>query len=158
MSYELEKNYPKARERFGRQLARSPEHLESLAHLGAVLLEEGQLDEARARLEQALARFPDHARARFDLGSVLEKQRAWEPAIAAFRRVIELQPEHAQAHYRLSLLYARTGQRDLAQKEMEEFRVLDEIDKQSQRELNRIRSQRGMTAAPVAAPPPEPMR
>ena len=48
--------------------------------------------------------------------------------MAALQRAVRLEPGMAQAHYRLSQVYRRTGQDDLAQKELEAFQRLQESE------------------------------
>jgi tetratricopeptide (TPR) repeat protein len=63
-------------------------------------------------------------RAYFELGVLLADQERYPEAIQHLRRAARMQPDLSQAHYRLSQLYQRTGQKDLAAKELETFRRL----------------------------------
>jgi len=75
-------------------------------------------------LRRAVMLDPRMAKAFFELGVLLADQQRYPEAIRNLRRAAELQPDLSQARYRLAQLYQRTGQKDLAARELEVFRQL----------------------------------
>jgi Flp pilus assembly protein TadD len=55
----------------------------------------------------------------------LGRQNKLSEAILHFQKVIDLNPSNAGAHHNLGLVYLRTNQNDLAQKEMAQACKLD---------------------------------
>jgi predicted O-linked N-acetylglucosamine transferase (SPINDLY family) len=86
---------------FRRALEFKPEYIEAHNNLGAVLKEQGQLDDAVAAYRQALRLSPDYAEAFNNLGAALMLQARLDDAIAAFRRAHELRPDHSRMHSNL---------------------------------------------------------
>jgi tetratricopeptide (TPR) repeat protein len=78
-------------------------------------------------LRESVALDPRLARGFFELGVLLAGQERHAEAIEQLRRATSLQPSLSQAHYRLAQLYQRTGQRDLAARELETFRRLKAV-------------------------------
>lgn len=68
-------------------------------------------------LREAIKLNPRIVDAHIELGSVLERDRDFKAAITAFRRAADLAPRNPVPHYRLSRLYARTGESELAERE-----------------------------------------
>ena len=64
------------------------------------------------------------AKAFLELGILLSDQQRYTEAIQELRHATRLAPDLAQAHYRLSQAYQRTGQAELAAKELELFQRL----------------------------------
>jgi len=153
-----------------RQIAAAPEHIEALANLGYIAVEQGRFPEAETHLQNALALSPNHAEARFDLGRCYGKQRRYEPAIREMLRVVQLSPEHAQAHYQLFLFYSRTKQEAKAQAELATFKKIEELNVQVtniQLTLDKARKRKNGAGAeepaqpagmgqPTTLPPPPP--
>jgi len=54
----------------------------------------------------------------FNLALLFIDQSQIDPAIAALQQAIIINPNHLKSHFNLGLLYADTGKRDLAQKEL----------------------------------------
>ena len=84
------------------------------------------------RIEQLLTNAvtldPTLARGSLELGIFLSEQDRHLEAIEHLRRATTLQPGVAQAHYRLAQAYRRTGQDALAQKELEIFQQLKQVN------------------------------
>ena len=78
-------------------------------------------------LREAVTLDPQLAKGFFELGVLLAEQERHAEAIEQLRRATSLQPSLAQAHYRLAQLYQRTGQPDLAARELETFRRLKAV-------------------------------
>ena len=91
---------------------------------------EGKVDlaEVEKRLQTAVTLDPALARAHFQMGVLFVDQRRYAEAVAALQRAVRLEPGMAQAHYRLGQVYRRTGQEELAEKELEVFQRLQESE------------------------------
>jgi tetratricopeptide (TPR) repeat protein len=122
--------------RLGRFVDTHPKN--ALAHLHyAMTLWKGSSDalssddvrRIEALLRRAVALDPRLTKGFFELGVLLAEQQRHADAIESLRRAAALDPSLAQAHYRLSQLYQRTGQKDLAAKELETFRDLTAASK-----------------------------
>ena len=82
------------------------------------------LPQVEALLRRAVTLDPTLAKAYLQLGILLSEQRRFNDAIQELRTAVRLQPDLAQAHYRLAQAYQRTGQKALAEKELEIFEQL----------------------------------
>lgn len=91
---------------------------------------QGKVDlaEVERRLQTAVILDPALAKAHFQMGVLYVDQRRYAQAVAALQRAARLEPGMAQAHYRLGQVYRRTGQEELAQKELEVFQRLQESE------------------------------
>jgi tetratricopeptide (TPR) repeat protein len=93
-----------------RALAVEPDCARCHLNLGAVLLEEGELNQAKVQLERALDLDPDNARANYDFALLSEKQGHPQQAIEHYRRSLAIQPQFWRASSNLSQLLRRRGQ------------------------------------------------
>ena len=86
-----------ARELYGRVLAREPRNAEAIAHVGAVLYQEGRVDEALAKVEEALRIDPAYIHAHWDRTQYLYHGKRDFPgaikAAEAFLRVVPSGPD-----------------------------------------------------------------
>ena len=78
----------------------------------------------RGLLRRAVTLDVKFAKAFLELGILLSDQQRYTEAIQELRHATRLAPDLAQAHYRLSQAYQRTGQAELAAKELELFERL----------------------------------
>jgi tetratricopeptide (TPR) repeat protein len=83
-------------------IAASPNNVESLSNLGAVLLEEERADEAVEPLEQALRLNPNHAEALCNLGMVRNVLDQYDAALTLFRQALQIRPDYAEAYIGLA--------------------------------------------------------
>jgi tetratricopeptide (TPR) repeat protein len=97
----------------------------------------GDLDvlQIEALLKKAVALDPNFADAHLQLGNLYSDQRLYSQAIPEYERALQVNSNLADAHYRLGQAYVHTGQKELAQKELEIYqRVraehMAELDKQ----------------------------
>jgi Flp pilus assembly protein TadD len=86
------------------------------------------LRQVEALLRRATMLDPTLSKAFLELGILLADQQRHKEAIVALQRAVELTPDAAQAHYRLAQSYQRTGQRELAAKELAIFQRLKDRD------------------------------
>jgi len=77
-----------------------------------------------AHLRRAVALDPKLAKGFLELGILLSDQQRFKEAILQLRSAVRADPGLAQAHYRLARAYQRTGQEELAAKELEIFERL----------------------------------
>ena len=82
------------------------------------------LRQVEALLRRAVTLDTKFAKAFLELGILLSDQQRYTEAIQELRHATRLAPDLAQAHYRLSQAYQRTGQAELAAKELEIFQRL----------------------------------
>jgi Flp pilus assembly protein TadD len=86
--------------------------------------DEAGMQQVEALLKQAVTLDRRLAKGFLELGILLSDQRRYKEAIRELQRAAELEPNLAQAHYRLAQAYQRTGQKELADKELEIFERL----------------------------------
>lgn len=115
---------PEVRQRFDAFSAARPEH-----YLGPFLQAKGllaslgpardteKLAEAEALLRASIERRDNYWESHFELGVVLDRLRRFEEARDELLRAIEISPSSATPHYRLSRVYQRLGEPELAEKE-----------------------------------------
>jgi tetratricopeptide (TPR) repeat protein len=117
--------------RLGRFVETHPKH--ALAHFhyamslwkgSAEALDADGMRKVETLLRRAATLDPGLTRAFFELGVLLAQQDRHDEAIQQLRRATALEPSLSQAHYRLAQLYQRTGQKELAAKELQIFRQL----------------------------------
>jgi Flp pilus assembly protein TadD len=82
------------------------------------------LRQVEGLLRRAVTLDSKFAKAFLELGILLSDQQRYTEAILELRHATRLAPDLAQAHYRLSQAYQRTGQKELAAKELELFQRL----------------------------------
>ena len=87
------------------------------------------MQRVEALLRQAVTLDRKFAKGCLELGILLSDQRRYKEAIPELQRAAQLEPDLAQAHYRLAQAYQRTGQKELADKELEIFERLSAAGK-----------------------------
>ena len=128
-AYQTQSQFEKAREYYEQQLASTPDHLESLVHLGAIDVEQKRFPDAEKSLNQVLLRDPDHVEANFELGLMAFKTNQLDRAIERFNRVLWLRPDHTQAEYYLYLALSRTDKDELARAALATWKKLEALDR-----------------------------
>jgi len=83
-------------------LARQPDHVDSLHHLGLLVWKLGKNEEAACLLERAAALRPADAEIHSNLSVALMKTGRRDDAVAACRKAVLLRPDYAQAHINLA--------------------------------------------------------
>jgi tetratricopeptide (TPR) repeat protein len=113
-----------ARAAFEALLARDPDHVHGLVHMGLVLEELEQFDEAAAKYRRAIELAPEDPLPHINLGSLLyfHYKKTYE-AKTELVRAIELDPDNADAHFNLGVLFADANMLREARAEWE--RVLE---------------------------------
>jgi tetratricopeptide (TPR) repeat protein len=82
------------------------------------------LRQVETLLRRAVTLDPKLAKGFLELGILLSDQQRFREAIQQLQSAARLEPDLAQAHYRLAQAYQRTGQKELAEKELEIFQRL----------------------------------
>jgi tetratricopeptide (TPR) repeat protein len=91
------------------RLATSPDDVNLVATLGALLLRRGQYDEAQNHLARAIELEPQFAKPHEDLGALYLATGRPADAIAPFETAIRLDPRQASAYYGLATALERSG-------------------------------------------------
>ena len=127
-------NFDRARQLLESFLAKNPKHVDALASLGYVLIEQGRLEDAETPLKIALELQPENVPVLYDYARLALKRRDFTEAAARLQRVIQRNPTHTQAHYQLFLVFSRMKQPEKAQSELAEFKRLETLEKQVKQE------------------------
>jgi tetratricopeptide (TPR) repeat protein len=85
---------------------------------------QADLRQVEALLRRAVTLDRKLAKGFLELGILLSDQQRYKEAILELQQATRIEPDLAQAHYRLAQAYQRTGQKDLAAKELEIFERL----------------------------------
>jgi tetratricopeptide (TPR) repeat protein len=96
-------------------LAREPEDAEALCKLGAILYQQGHLDEAEKLLRRAYRLHPDWAELLNNLGHLLLQRGNVGEASGYFRRATELQPGYPMAWNSLGVALMQQGHYEQAE-------------------------------------------
>jgi len=91
-----------------------PDHLSAYENLGALLQEQGKLDEALSYYQQALGVKPDHPKILYATGAVLQQQGKVRLAMHYQQRALAVQPEYPEALLNLGLALLDQGKLEAA--------------------------------------------
>jgi tetratricopeptide (TPR) repeat protein len=119
--------WPKAEEAFRAETKLQPGNAEAAYRLGNALLQQGKAREAQAELMRSDKLQPEMPETLYALGKAESLEGDATAAEKAWKKVIELEkasPLTAQAHFALAGLYRKQGKTDEAEREMEEFKKL----------------------------------
>ena len=108
---------------YARALKRDPEHVESNINLGRMLQQSGQLEAAEHHYRRVLQSHPSEPIAAFNLGTLYEGQSNRAAAESCYLIAAQELPD---AHYSLARLYEAQGERRLAIRHLNEFRLLSD--------------------------------
>ncbi|MDQ3373987.1 MAG: tetratricopeptide repeat protein, partial [Acidobacteriota bacterium] len=124
-------NFDKARELLEKFVAKNPNHIDSLASLAYVAIEQGRLIDAEPLLKKILTLDPDNTPALFDFARLAVKQRNYEEGARRLEKVVAKDTLHTQAFYQLFLTYSRLKLTAKAQTALADFKRLGALEKQS---------------------------
>jgi tetratricopeptide (TPR) repeat protein len=106
---------------FARAANLDPEDPYARNNLGAVLSQQGRLDEAIVAYRQAIKKNPDYYKAYSNLGAAYACQGETRTAIGLYRKALKLNPRDAASHLNLGLALARLGNVTQAAAHLREF-------------------------------------
>jgi tetratricopeptide (TPR) repeat protein len=89
-------------------------------------IEVNQLPEAEKYAREAIGYDSRLPQAHYQLGRILDKRGQYQEAIQALATAAALDAKYAEPHYLLGRIYQRLGQRALANKEIQQFRALEQ--------------------------------
>jgi tetratricopeptide (TPR) repeat protein len=125
-----------------------------LSSLGYIASQRGQNEEAERFLRRAIELDPKSYPPYHDLGRLLVKTRRYDEALPILTRGAALNTTDAGVHYQLFLAYSRLKKKDEADRELAEFKRLEEGNKHSATPLgDGVKSAAGMA---VEVTPPLP--
>src|SRR6266404_3071582 len=143
--------FQKAREILEAFVAKHPDHIDALSSVGYVAIEQGRLDDAEPPLKHALELSPDEIPVLYDYARLALKRQDYPEAARRLEKVISKLPTLTQAHYQLFLAYSRLKQTEKAQVELAEFKRLEGLEKQVERERivdEKLRTQQLLGSSP----------
>jgi len=112
-------------------------------------------EEAVAELEQDVQASPRAHESYYLLGQLHVQLNDYDNAIASYRSALEIAPDSTRACYGLAMAYARLGQQETAQRQMERFRKLKakdvQHDKDRRSDYDDMKSSRRRAAATYTA-------
>jgi tetratricopeptide (TPR) repeat protein len=119
--------WDKAEQEFRAQAKLQPGNAEAAYRLGSALLQQGRVQEAFTELQRANRLMPDMPETLYSLGKAASLQGDAKSAESAWLRVIAIEKTSslaAQAHFGLAGLYRKQGKNSDAEREMQEFQIL----------------------------------
>lgn len=122
---------PDAQKEFERSIELQPVQTEAYFQLGLIDLEGARLDEAASRFQRVLQRDPKHAGALVGMGRIEFQRKQYQNAADLLQRAVTADSSLRQAHYYLGLTYARLGEKENSEKELQTASQIerDDLDK-----------------------------
>jgi tetratricopeptide (TPR) repeat protein len=121
--------WSKAEDAFRAETKLQPGNAEAAYRLGNALLQQGKVREARAELERSNGLEAEMPETLYSLGKAASLEGDATAAEKHWKKVIELESNGslaAQAHFGLAALYRKQAKSDQAEKEMQEFKKLQD--------------------------------
>ncbi len=115
--------YDKARMPLEKALSLHANDARALYYLALVERRQRHTQREVADLQAVVAQYPQSRDARRELGISYYQQHRPADAIAQFRALQAIDPDDLAAHYNLSILYRRTGHKNLARHEADEYTI-----------------------------------
>lgn len=109
-----------------RALELDPDQIQAHFVLGLVYRNQDQVEEAFNSFLKVAQQDGEDASTHYYLGLLSSRQRDYQKALTYFKKVIAQEPANASARYNLAIALLRSGNREEGEKEMEEFRKLQE--------------------------------
>lgn len=88
-------------------------------------IEVNQLEQAEKYAREAIGYDSRLPQAHYQLGRIFEKRGQYQEAIQTLTAAGELDAKYAEPHYLLGRIYQRLGKRELANREIQQFRALE---------------------------------
>ena len=121
--------YDDAVKAFARSLELQPNNAAALSNLGFIAAERGQVVEAESLLRRAIGLEPDNYPAHYDLGRLLVRLRRYSEALPILERGVTMGNNDPGVHYQLFITYTRLKRKDDADRELTQFKTLEEARK-----------------------------
>ncbi|MBV9272976.1 MAG: tetratricopeptide repeat protein [Verrucomicrobia bacterium] len=131
-------------------ISRNPTAWMAHNNLGALLLQQGQLDQAINHFRSAIDIKPDEASAYMNLGDALLLKREWNEAIEEYQKALELKPELSGAHYNLANALLGLGQIDDAIAQYQEALRINPNNADAHNNLGAVLFQKGQFDEAIA--------
>ena len=103
---------PRKRPQSIADLAAPPDQAAAHLRRGALLHQQGRLDDALASYDLALSIRPDYPEVLNNSGALLQDLKRHDRALASYDRAVALKPDYADAHYNRSILLRELGRAD----------------------------------------------
>lgn len=147
-----EGQYDQAVAAFQKVLKLQPENPDALSNLGYIASQRGENVEAERLLRRAIQLDPKAFPSYHDLGRLLVKLRRYDEALPLLKRGVELNDKDPGIRYQLFLAYSRLRRKDEADKELAEFKRLDEVNRHAATPVGEsVRTMDGETLPPLPA-------
>jgi tetratricopeptide (TPR) repeat protein len=121
-----------ATEFFKKELARDPNHVESLLKLALQSLNSGKFEEGLPFATKALKLDPESFAAHYTVGRIYMELNEVSKAVAVLEEAAKIAPNVASVYFVLSRAYARANRPTDAARARAEFARLEKLDKQKQ--------------------------
>jgi tetratricopeptide (TPR) repeat protein len=128
-----------------------PDNADAIANLGYIASQRGENVEAERLLRRAIELDPKGFPSYHDLGRLLVKLRRYDEAVPLLLRGIELNAKDPGIHYQLFLAYSRLKKKDEADKELAEFKRLDEGNRHGATPLTPMKDGEALPPLPATA-------
>ena len=125
LTWRQTENYADAETLYRMSIERNPDSWPAYSNLGAIFLQNRQVDEAISYCRKALEIKPDSAEAQYNLGNCFLAQGDFAQAIAPYRAALRSQPGNAKTHNNLASCLAAAGKVNEALEQFEEAIRLD---------------------------------
>jgi tetratricopeptide (TPR) repeat protein len=127
-----------ARTEYEKSIQLKPDQTESHFQLGQMDVDAGDLKSAADRFDRVLNQDPRHAGALAGAGRVAFHNKNYARASEFLRRAVKTAPALREAHYYLGLTYARLGQKEDSERELQTAAQLEKEDLERHRTVFKI--------------------
>ena len=127
-----------ARIEYEKSIQLKPDQTESYFQLGLMDVDAGDLKSAADRFSRVLNQDPHHAGALTGAGRVAFQRKGYAQASELLQKAIKTAPSLREAHYYLGLTYARLGQKEDSERELQAATQLEKEDLEKHRTVFKI--------------------
>ncbi|MBM3241634.1 tetratricopeptide repeat protein [Candidatus Poribacteria bacterium] len=116
-------NLDLAIEHYNKAIELQPDLAEAHHNLGLIYAQQGKIAEAFEEQKRAVSADPESAEAHFHLGLLYEKLERWNEAVEHHQQALKWNSVFAEPYYQLARIYMKRKEQELAQQNMEHFRI-----------------------------------